>query len=75
MIEMIVKKVKEIRKCLKFGNQKINLHEYDNLIKPGARVPKPGERKTDFKIYRIKSPDIKIKHLCSGVSYPSSSVL
>ena len=32
----------EIRKCLKFGNQKINLHEHDNLIKPGARVPKPG---------------------------------
>jgi len=33
---------REIRKCLKFGNQKINLHENNNLIKPGAKVAKPG---------------------------------
>ena len=33
---------KEIRKCLKFGNQKINLHENNNLIKPGAKLAKPG---------------------------------
>ena len=32
----------EIRKCLKFGSQKINLHEYNNLIKPGANLAKPG---------------------------------
>lgn len=32
----------EIRKCIKFGNQKINLHEYNNLIKPGAKFAKPG---------------------------------
>jgi len=32
----------EIRKCLKFGNQKINLHENNNLIKPGAKVAIPG---------------------------------
>ena len=32
----------EIRKCLKFGNQKINLHECNNLIKPGAKIPRPG---------------------------------
>ena len=32
----------EIRKCLKFGNQKINIHVYDNLIKPGAKFPRPG---------------------------------
>ena len=33
---------REIRKCLKFGNQKINLHENNNLIKPSAKVAKPG---------------------------------
>ena len=32
----------EIRKCLKFGNQKINKNEFDNLIKPGAKIPRPG---------------------------------
>jgi catechol 2,3-dioxygenase-like lactoylglutathione lyase family enzyme len=32
----------EIRKCLKFGNQKINLHEFNNLFKPGAKIPRPG---------------------------------
>ena len=32
----------EIRKCLKFGNQKINIHECENLIKPGAKIPRPG---------------------------------
>jgi catechol 2,3-dioxygenase-like lactoylglutathione lyase family enzyme len=31
-----------VRKCLKFGNQKINLHENNNLIKPGAKIAKPG---------------------------------
>ncbi len=30
------------RKCLKFGKQKINLHESNNLINPGAKLPKPG---------------------------------
>ena len=30
------------RKSLKFGTQKINLHAYDNIIKPGAKIPKPG---------------------------------
>ena len=29
----------EVRKCLKFGTQKINLHAYDNIIKPGAKIP------------------------------------
>ena len=33
---------KDVRKCLKFGNQKINLHEYNNLIKPRAKLAKPG---------------------------------
>ena len=32
----------EIRQCLKFGNQKINIHDYKNLIKPGAKIPRPG---------------------------------
>ena len=32
----------EVRKCLKFGIQKINLHTSDNIIKPGAKIPKPG---------------------------------
>ena len=32
----------DVRQCLKFGNQKINLHEYNNLIKPGAKLTKPG---------------------------------
>jgi len=31
-----------VSKCLKFGNQKINLHEYDNLIKTKAKLAKPG---------------------------------
>ena len=30
------------RKCLKLGNQKINLHSVDKLIKPGAHVACPG---------------------------------
>tara|TARA_B100000686_G_C16350264_1_gene742462 strand:- start:5 stop:316 length:312 start_codon:yes stop_codon:yes gene_type:complete len=33
---------KEIRSCLKFGNQKINLHQLDNLIFPGAKSPTLG---------------------------------
>ena len=30
------------RACLKFGNQKINLHQIDNLIHPGANNPTTG---------------------------------
>ena len=32
----------EYRSCLKFGNQKINLHQQDNLIQPGAKFPTTG---------------------------------
>ena len=33
---------KETRKALKFGNQKINLHEYGNEFEPKAETPTPG---------------------------------
>jgi catechol 2,3-dioxygenase-like lactoylglutathione lyase family enzyme len=33
---------KETRKALKFGNQKINLHEYGNEFEPKAKSPTPG---------------------------------
>lgn len=39
--EFRLNKKTEIRKCLKFGNQKINIHEYNNLIKSGANIVKP----------------------------------
>ena len=32
----------ELRSCLKFGSQKINLHQKDNLIYPGAKNPTTG---------------------------------
>lgn len=32
----------EGRTALKFGNQKINLHQKDNVIKPHAHKPTPG---------------------------------
>ena len=32
----------EYRSCLKFGDQKINLHQVDNLIYPGAKLPTSG---------------------------------
>ena len=40
--EFKLNKDSNLRKCLKFGKQKINLHEYDNLIIPGANIAKPG---------------------------------
>ncbi len=33
---------KETQKALKFGNQKINLHEYCNEFEPKAKTPTPG---------------------------------
>tara|TARA_B100000579_G_scaffold390874_1_gene365672 strand:+ start:416 stop:811 length:396 start_codon:yes stop_codon:yes gene_type:complete len=40
--EFKLSKDSNTRKCIKFGKQKINLHEYDNLIIPGAKLPRPG---------------------------------
>ena len=45
----------EIRKCLKFGKQKINLHSIKNLIKPGAIKPIAGSADICF----ISSKPIK----------------
>ena len=40
--EFFVDNTNELRSCLKFGNQKINLHQKDNLIYPGAENPTTG---------------------------------
>lgn len=56
------------RVALKFGNQKINLHEYKNEFEPKANIPLPGsedlcfitETKLEEAIFHIESKGIKI---------------
>lgn len=49
----------ENRKALKFGNQKINLHQYGNEIEPKAYKPMPGTADlcfiTDYPIKEVMS--------------------
>ena len=40
----------EARIALKFGNQKINLHQYGKEFEPKANTPKPGSEDLCFKI-------------------------
>ena len=54
---------KETRKALKFGNQKINLHEQDNEFELKANVPIPGSADLCF---ITKTPLSEFKEHCKS---------
>jgi len=68
VLGMVVEKFGEGRIALKFGNQKINLHEYGNEFEPKANQPTPGSEDlcfiTDVKLEvamnHVKSKNVQI---------------
>ncbi|MCG7338840.1 VOC family protein [Staphylococcus sp. ACRSN] len=67
VLGMEVIKFGEDRTALKFGNQKINLHQKDNVIKPNAKNAVPGSADLCF-ITDVPIDDV-IKHVKSlGIS-------
>jgi len=63
VLGMVVERFGEGRIALKFGNQKINLHEHGNEFEPRANQPTPGSADLCF-ITSISIPDV-ISHLAS----------
>ena len=68
VLGMVVEKFGKERIALKFGNQKINLHEYGNEFEPKANEPTPGSEDlcfiTDVKLEvamnHVKSKNVEI---------------
>ena len=48
VLGMVKEEFGEGRIALKFGNQKINLHQYGNEFEPKAETPKPGSQDLCF---------------------------
>ena len=68
VLGMTVEMFGEGRVALKFGNQKINLHEYGNEFEPKANLPTPGSEDLCFitnanlleAMKSVKGMDVKI---------------
>ena len=68
VLGMVVEKFGKERIALKFGNQKINLHEYGNEFEPKANEPTPGsddlcfitDVKLEVAMNHVKSKNVEI---------------
>ncbi|XP_052082195.1 glyoxalase domain-containing protein 5-like [Mytilus californianus] len=63
VLGMEVNTFKGNRKALKFGNQKINIHEHGKEFEPKAHAPTPGS--ADVCFITQQSLDLVIEHLKS----------
>ncbi len=61
VLGMVVERFGEGRVALKFGNQKINLHEYGKEVEPKAHLPIPGS--ADICFLTNAEIEVAMKHV------------